>query len=191
MRTLLSFLPALLLVILASCGKTDLEVEKNEPVTLDIEQMVGLVGQPYTNIPPVLVTTDVVFSDSLGIRKASFPVLDRESPNPNFLCELSEKNGVINKITIKSTVGSHGTFKNTLYYFDRLLSEKYTLSKFYAIDADGGINKSNNSKSDLYTYLNYNSSSGAAFEYKAPTATILNFCFNEADKAFTISIEKK
>ncbi|MCH5597076.1 hypothetical protein [Niabella ginsengisoli] len=190
MKTLLSLSTILLFVMLISCGKTDVTSEANEPVELDLEQMVGFIGQPYSDIKSNFTNTEVVISDSLGVKKASFSVLDRESPNPNFICELTEKNGVITNVLIKSSLGSYGTLKNTFYYFDRLLSEKYTLSKFYAIDADGGVNRNNNSKQDLYTYLNYNTSSGAALEFKAPAATILNSCLNESDKAFTISIEK-
>jgi len=189
MKNLLSLVAVI--VMLASCGKTDITPEQREPLKLDIDQLVGFIGKKYYTLQSAFANANIVITDSLGHKKATVPVLDKESPNPNFVCELSEDNDIITKIEIKATIGTHGTYKNTFQYFDNLLSAKYPLSKFYAIDADGGVNSSSKTKEDLYNYLQYNTSSGAALEFQTSNADIVNFFFNEASKAFTISIEGK
>lgn len=189
MKNLLSLVTVI--VMLASCGKTDITAEQKEPLPLNIEQLVGFIGKKYYTLQSAFANTTISISDSAGYKKAIVPVLDKESPNPNFVCELSEENGIITKIEIRATVGSHGTYKNTFHYFDDLLSARYPLSKFYAIDADGGVNSSSKTKEDLYNYLQYNTSSGAALEFQTPNAHIVNFFFNETNKAFTITIEEK
>ncbi|WP_346237120.1 hypothetical protein ABDK00_012195 [Niabella insulamsoli] len=177
--------------ILISCGKTDIIADDQHPQKLEIEQLVSLMGQPFDSISAIMGTESITVTDSLGVKKAMLPLLDRESPNPNFMCELIEADGRVGSIHLRSTASNHGTSKNTFFYFDRVLSEKFPLIKFYAVDADGGINDFSQTKEELYNYLNYNSSSGAALEFNAPAATILSFCFYEAEKDFVISIEKK
>lgn len=178
-------------VLLASCDKADVTAVEKEPYKLDIEEMVSFIGMPYDSIEARFAATNVIVVEKEGNKKATLAVLDREAPNPNFICEITERNGIIATIVFSSTIGTHGTFKNTLYYFDNLLSAKYPLSKFYAIDPDGGVNTNNKTKEELYSYLVYNTSSGAALEFKTPTTKILNFCFKEADKAFALSIGEK
>jgi len=189
MKRLLSLIAVV--IILASCDKTDVAAVIKEPYKLDIEEMVSLVGKPYDSIKTRFAATNVIVDETDGNKKATFAVLDKESPAPNFFCEITESNGVISKIVISSTVGTHGTFQNTFHYFDNILSAKYPLSKFYAIDADGGVNTSNETKEELYSYLSYNTSSGAALEFKTSNTKILDFCFKEADNAFALSIEEK
>src|SRR5690606_5089134 len=162
MKKWLSFVAAI--VILASCGKADITPEQKAPVPLDIDVLVGLIGKSYYTLPATLAA-NLTIADSMGRKTATVAVLDKESPNPNFVCELSERNGIITRIELRSTTGTHGTYKNTFHYFDELLSARYPLLKFYAIDADGGINSSNHTREDLYNYLQYNTSSGAALEF--------------------------
>ncbi|GAB3432794.1 hypothetical protein [Niabella aquatica] len=188
MKKLLSLL--VIVVILASCDKADVTAAIKEPYKLDIEEMVSFMGKPYDSIQSKLIATNVIVVERGGDKKATLAVLDKESPNPNFVCEITERKGVISKIVISSTIGTHGTFKNTFHYFDNLLSAKYPLSRFYAIDPDGGVNTNNKTKEELYGYLVYNTSSGAALEFKTSTTKILNFCFKEADRAFALSIEE-
>jgi len=189
MKRILFFLS--LALALASCDKNDISAELKDPHPLRIEQMVSFIGKNYDSVKVDLADTRVFLTGTAGHRKATLLVLDRESPNPNFICEISEKDGLISKIVISTVTGTYGTFKNTFHYFDNLLSEKYPLSKFYAIDANGEVNLSNKTKEELYTYLTYNSSSGAALEFKTQNTKILNFCFKESDKAFALTIEDK
>ncbi len=189
MKRILFFLLAI--ASLTSCDKNDIAAELKDPHPLQIEEMVSFIGKSYDSISTNLENTSVLLSGSRGNREAMFLVLDKESPNPNFICKIIEKEGLVSKIVISTVTGSYGTFKNTFYYFDNLLSEKYPLSKFYVIDADGGINLRNKTKEELYTYLRYNTSSGAALEFKTTTTKILNFCFQESDKAFALTIEEK
>lgn len=181
----------IMIVGLVSCDKNDITADLKAPHQLHIEEMVSFMGKSYDSIRTNLTDTKVILAGEKGSRKATFLVLDRESPNPNFVCEISEKEGAISKIVISTVTGSHGTFKNTFNYFDNLLSDRYPLSKFYAIDADGGVNLSSKTKEELYSYLMYNISSGAALEFKTPSTRILNFCFKESDKAFALTIEEK
>lgn len=189
MKKLLTLLS--IVVIFASCDKADITGELKEPYKLDVVEMVSFIGKKYDSIKTKLLATNVFVTEKNGNKKAMFAVLDKESPNPNFLCEIYEKNGTINKIVISTRLGSHGTFKNTFQYFDNLLSSKYPLSNFYAIDADGGVNSNNKTKEDLYNYLYYNTSSGAALEFKTSNTNILDFYLKESDKAFALSIEAK
>ena len=173
MKKLLSFIAVV--VILVSCDKADVTAVIKEPYKLDVEEMVSFIGRPYDSIQSRFAATNVIVVEKEGNKKVTLAVLDRESPNPNFICEITEHKGIISKIVFSTTMGTHGTFKNTFHYFDQLLSAKYPLSKFYAIDPDGGVNTRSKTKEELYSYLVYNASSGAALEFKTSTTKILNF----------------
>ena len=188
MKKLLSIL-TLVAIVITSCDKADVTAVERQPHLLNIAEMVSYIGKSYSSVEPAFMLDNAVVTDSANVKIITVSLLDKESPNPNFIGKMIETNGTINKIIIKATEGSHGTFKNTFYYFDKLLSTKYALEKFYAIDADGGINSNSKTREELYNYLTYNTSSGAAIEFKTPGTKILNFCFNESEKAFELSID--
>ncbi len=71
MKNLLSLVAVI--VMLASCGKTDITPEQKEPIKLDIDQLVGFIGKKYYTLQSAFANTNIVITDSMGYKRLLCP----------------------------------------------------------------------------------------------------------------------